>query len=171
MSTTGQAGAAAARAKVVVERTYRAQPEELWRLWTTREGFESWWGPEGFRAEVHAIEARVGGMLHYEMIADAPEQIEAMRRMGQPTSHETRGTFTEVRPHQRLAITHVIDFLPGVKPYDSTMVVELFPSGDSVRMRVTLDPMHNEEFTKMSTEGFTSQLGKLDRRFGGRQDV
>ena len=38
--------------KVVIERTYRAQAEELWDLWTTKTGFESWWGPEGFRVEV-----------------------------------------------------------------------------------------------------------------------
>jgi hypothetical protein len=35
----------------------------------------------------------------------------------------------------------MIDFLPGVEPYEST-VVELFPSGKSVRMLITLDPMH-----------------------------
>jgi len=63
-------------------------------------------------------------------------------------------------------ITHVIDFLPGVKPYESTMVVEFFPSGESTRMVITLDPMHEEEFTKMSTVGMTSQLTKLDKRFG-----
>jgi len=93
-----------------------------------------------------------------------------MKQMGQPTSHQTRGRFVELRPHERLAITHVIDFLPGVKPYESTMVVEFFPSSESVRMVVTLDPMHNEEFTRMSTMGFTSQLTKLDKRFGGRRD-
>jgi uncharacterized protein YndB with AHSA1/START domain len=161
------ATAAVNRQKVVVERTYRARVEELWDLWTTKEGFESWWGPEGFRVEVHVLEARVGGTLHYDMIADAPEQIDAMRRMGRPLSHETRGRFAEIRRHERLAITHVIDFLPGVKPYESTMVVEFFPSGESVRMVVTLDPMHDEDFTKMQTMGFTSQLTKLDRRFGG----
>jgi uncharacterized protein YndB with AHSA1/START domain len=159
--------ATAARPKVVIERTYRARVEELWDLWTTRKGFESWWGPEGFRVEVHTIEARAGG-LHYDMIADAPEQIEAMKRMGHPPSHQTRGRFTEVRPQERLAITHVIDFLPGVKPYESTMVVEFFPLGAYVRMVVTLDPMHDDEFTKMSTMGFTSQLTKLDKRFGGQ---
>jgi len=159
----------AVRPKVVVERTYQARVEELWELWTTKKGFESWWGPEGFRVEVHTLEARVGGALHYDMIADAPEQIEAMKRMGHATSHKTRGTFAEISPHARLAITHVIDFLPGVKPYDSTMVVEFFPAGESVRMVVTLDPMHNEEFTRMSTMGFTSQLTKLDKRFGGRK--
>ncbi len=161
------AAAGAARPKVVLERTYRARAEELWELWTTREGFESWWGPEGFRVEVHTLEARVGGALHYDMIADAPEQIEAMKRMGHPISHETRGRFAQVRLHERLAITHVIDFLPGVKPYDSTMVVEFFPSGQTVRMVITLDPMHDEEFTKMSTMGMTSQLTKLEKRFRG----
>ena len=35
--------------KTVIERLYRARVEELWELWTTKEGFESWWGPEGFR--------------------------------------------------------------------------------------------------------------------------
>ena len=166
MSDRSKAAAVGAnRSKVVFERTYRARTEELWELWTTKTGFESWWGPEGFRVEVHTIEARVGGALHYDMIADAPEQIAAMKRMGRPTSHATRGTFVEISPHRRLAITHVIDFLDGETPYESTMVVEFFPSDKNVRMVVTLDPMHNEEFTKMSTMGFTSQLTKLDKRF------
>jgi hypothetical protein len=36
----------------------RCTTPELWKLWTTKDGFESWWGPEGFRADVHTIEAR-----------------------------------------------------------------------------------------------------------------
>ena len=151
---------------VVVERTYRASVQELWELWTSKEGFESWWGPEDFRVEVHEIDPRIGGMLRYDMIADTPEVIAEMKKMGQPISHATRATFSELELHQRLVLTHVIDFLPGVKPYESTMVMELFPSGNSVRMVVTLSPMHNPEFSKMQKEGFTSQLTKLDRRFG-----
>jgi uncharacterized protein YndB with AHSA1/START domain len=164
MSGKMEAVAGAARQRVAFERTYRARVEELWELWTTKEGFESWWGPQGFRVHVHAIEPYVGGMLHYEMIAAAPEEIEAMRQMGRPTSHETRGRFTELKPYERLAITHVIDFLPGVAPYDWTMVVEFSPSREHVRMVITLDPMHDEETMKMSTIGFTSQLTKLDER-------
>lgn len=151
--------------KMVIERIYNAPVEELWDLWTTKKGFESWWGPEGFRVEIRAIEARVGGTLHYDMIADAPAQVAAMKAMGQPTSVETRATFTELKPRARLAITHVIDFWPGVKPYESTIVVEFFPSGGRVRMVTTLEHMHSEEFTRMSTMGFTSQLTKLDERF------
>ena len=70
------------QAAVVIERTYRATGEELWALWTTKAGFESWWGPEGFRVEVHALEARAGGALDYDMIADAPEAIAAIEMYG-----------------------------------------------------------------------------------------
>src|SRR5215813_11226480 len=101
MSTSKPAATRVQRPKVVIERIYRARPQELWHLWTSKTGFESWWGPEGFRVEVRTLEARVGGALHYDMIADAPEQIEAMKRMGHATSHETRGTFAEIRPHAR----------------------------------------------------------------------
>ena len=167
MSDPKQSTAAASnRAKIVIERTYQATVDELWALWTTKEGFESWWGPEGFRVEVHALEARLGGRLHYDMIADAPEMVAAMQQMGRPASHETRGTFSELAHHERLALTHLMDFLPGVAPYESTMLVEFFPLGDRVRMVVTLDGLHNEEFTQMQKEGFTSQLTKLDKRFG-----
>lgn len=159
------ATAAAGKDKIIIERTYRARVEELWELWTTKAGFEAWWGPEGFRVAVHAIDPRAGGTLHYDMIADAPEQIAAMRQMGQPTSHETRGRFTEISAHQRLAIAHVVDFLPGVEPYESTVVAEFFASGETVRMVITIDPMHSEDFTKMAMMGWTSQLTKLDRRF------
>ncbi|HEY5920181.1 MAG TPA: SRPBCC domain-containing protein [Kofleriaceae bacterium] len=154
-----------ARAKLVIERTYKARVDELWDLWTTKAGFESWWGPEGFRAEVHALEPRVGGTLNYSMIADSPEMIDAMKQMGRPASHEAHARFSELRRHERLAITSMIDFLPGVTPYETTMAVEFFASGGSVRMVVTLDALHSEEMTKMSEQGFTSQLGKLDKRF------
>jgi len=149
----------------VISRTYQASLEELWDLWTTKEGFESWWGPEGFRVEVHALEARPGGQLHYDMIADTPQMVEAMQQMGRPASHETRSWFSEYEPRKQLVLTHIIDFLPGVKPYESTIQVAFQPVPGGVRMEVTLSGMHDENFTQMQRLGFTSQLSKLDRRF------
>jgi uncharacterized protein YndB with AHSA1/START domain len=157
--------AARSEAKVVIERTYRANIKDVWALWTTKEGFESWWGPEGFRADVQEIDPRVGGALRYMMIADSPEMIAAMKKMGQPPSHGTRSRFTEVEQHARLVLTNVIDFIRGVATYESTIAVDFTSVGESVRMVVTLDAMHNDEFTKMQKEGFTSQLTKLDKRF------
>ena len=154
------------KAKVVIERSYRAGIQDLWALWTTKEGFESWWGPQGFRADVQELDARVGGLLRYDMVADSPEMIAAMKQMGQPISHATQSRFTELAPHSRLVLTNVIDFLPGVATYESNIAVDFLPSGDRVRMVVTLDAMHSDEFSKMQEEGFTSQLTKLDARFG-----
>lgn len=153
------------RKPVVIARTYRATVEELWALWTTKEGFESWWGPQGFRGDVHEIDAREGGVLRYDMAADTPEMVAAMQEIGRPPSHPARARFSEFRPHTRLELTNVVDFLPGVAPYESTIGVDFEPQGELVRMVVTIGPMHNEEFTQMSAEGFTSQLTKLDARF------
>jgi uncharacterized protein YndB with AHSA1/START domain len=155
------------QSKVTIERTYRAPREDLWELWTTKAGFESWWGPEGFRVEVRALEARAGGALEYDMIADAAEAIAAMKRMGQPLSHGTRGRFAEFKPHERLTLVHVIDFIAGVEPYEQTIEVDFHASGDQARMVVTVHPHRDPHWTKMAVQGFRSQLTKLDQRFGG----
>lgn len=155
------------RSSIVIERRYRADVRELWELWTTREGFESWWGPQEFRVDVHAIEARPGGVLHYDMVADTAEAIAAMTKMGAPLSQPCRGSFTEFRPYERLVLTQVIDFLPGVAAYDSTMQVDFLPLDDGhVRMVVALSQMHDAPTTAMQQEGFSSQLSKLDKRYG-----
>jgi uncharacterized protein YndB with AHSA1/START domain len=153
------------QANLVIERTYPARVEELWALWTTKVGFESWWGPQGFRVEVHTIEARAGGALEYSMIADAAEAVAAMKQMGQPVSHDTRGKFSEFKPHERLTLVHVIDFIDGVEPYESTIEVDFQATGNDSRMVVTLHPHRDAHWTKMSAEGFKSQLTKLDQRF------
>lgn len=151
--------------RVVIERTYRASIGDIWNLWTTKEGFESWWGPEGFGVDVHVLEARAGGELRYDMVARSPQMIAAMKQVGRPASHPTNSRFTEVIPHKRLVLTNMIDFLPGVPPYKNDIVVDFIELGDQVRMVVTLEALHSEEFSKMQKEGFTSQLTKLDGRF------
>jgi uncharacterized protein YndB with AHSA1/START domain len=153
------------RKPIVIERSYKARIEDVWDLWATKEGFESWWGPQGFRAEVQVLDARVGGTLQYDMIADSPEMIAAMKQMGRPPSHATHSRFSALELHERLVLTNVIDFLPGVEPYESNITVEFSARGDTVRMTVTLDPMHTDQFSQMQKEGFTSQLTKLDARF------
>ncbi len=166
--TSKRATAAANSPTLIMERTYRASVEELWEMWTTKEGFESWWPPEGSRAEVHTIEARLNGKLEYEMIAEAPEVLAVMKELGLPASHVERARFSEFRPRERLVLAIMMDFLPGVAPYEGTLTVDFFPSGEWVRMVVTLSPMHDEEFTKMASEGLASQFRNMDKLFQGR---
>jgi uncharacterized protein YndB with AHSA1/START domain len=152
-----------ARRKVTLERTFKASIEEVWDLWTTKDGIESWWGPEGFAVKVLKLDLQPGGELVYAMTATAPDQIEFVKNAGMPLTHEVRATYTEVAPPRRLAFASLADFIPGVEPYDVTTVVELYPSAEGVRMVLTLDAMHNERWTQMAVMGWESELEKLAR--------
>jgi uncharacterized protein YndB with AHSA1/START domain len=149
--------------KIVVKRQYKADLGQIWDLWTTKEGFESWWGPQGFRSEVESLEAKPGGQLRYAMIAATTEMIAAMTGMGQEPSHSVTSTYKELKPRERLVIANVIDFLPGVAPYEADMTVDFSAQGGVVSMVVTLAPLHSEEMSQRQLEGFNSQLSKLDQ--------
>src|SRR5262249_48169607 len=138
---------------------------------TTKDGIESWWGPGGFAVTVHKLDLRPGGEMLYAMTAVGPSQVAFTRKAGMPLTHKCRVRFTEVVPPRRLAYVHLADFIPGVAPYDVDTVVELEDSPAGVRMRLTFDPMHDEEWTKRAVMGWEAQLGKLealiDRRKAG----
>ena len=151
--------------QITLERTFDAEVEELWELWTTPEGFESWWGPDGFRTEVRKLELEVGGETVYAMIAVGAEQVDYMRKAGMPLESMDRLTLTEMVPMRRLAYEHMIDFLPGVTPYRAALEVEFSPLERGARMVVTMDVMHDEQMTRMAVMGMESQLARLAQRF------
>jgi uncharacterized protein YndB with AHSA1/START domain len=157
------------QAVIRLERRYEAEVEDLWFLWTTKEGFESWWGPEGFRVEVRKLDLRVGGELVYDMIAAAPEQIAFMKKANMATSHGVRATFAEIVPLQRLQISSLIDFIPGVRPYENRTRVEFFPEGSSVRMVINTEEHPDKEWTQRATAGWESQLTKLPAALAARK--
>jgi len=68
--------------------------------------------------------------------------------------------------------TNLADFIPGVEPYEITMVVELYVVPHGVRMVLTQDAMHDAQWTKLATMGWESELGKLakllERRYPAR---
>ena len=154
--------------KIVIERTYEASIEDVWELWTTREGIESWWGPEGFSVKVHELDLRAGGQMVYAMTAIDPPQVQFMKKAGMPLTTEARLTYTEIVLRKTIAYTHRVDFVPGVEPYTVGNKVEFFTTGGSVRMVLTLDPMHSDEWTQRAVMGMESQLGKLARVIAGR---
>lgn len=148
--------------RVELVRTYEAAIEDVWEMWTTKEGIEAWWGPGGFRVEVRTLELRPGGTLQYAMIATSPETIAFMNRAGMPTSQECRATFTAVEAPTRLAYLHRADFVPGVEPYDVAHEVRLARSGDATVLTLSFARMHDAEWTQRATMGWESELGKLD---------
>ena len=156
------------RKRITMERVFRADAQDVWDLWTTRDGIESWWGPGGFTVKVRKLDLRPGGQLLYAMTAIDPPQVEFMKRAGMPLTTEARITFTEVDPCRRLAYVHLADFIPGVEPYDVATVVELHETKEGVRMVLTFDAMHDEVWTSRATMGWESEIGKLDALIAGR---
>ena len=155
--------------KLTLERTFKASISEVWDLWTTREGIEAWWGPEGFSVTVSALDLRPGGDLLYTMSAVEAEQMEYMVKAGMPLSTDHKLTFTEVDPPRRLAYKDMADFIPGVEPYEVRTVIELAEVEDGVRMLLTFDRMHDERWTELARMGRESELARLAEVLAARE--
>lgn len=74
--------------ELVVERTFAASPERLWRCWTTPE-VARWWGPRGWSTAVHELDVRVGGRWRYSIAPDAADEqpvhcVGVYRRVEEP---------------------------------------------------------------------------------------
>jgi uncharacterized protein YndB with AHSA1/START domain len=160
---------AATRPRLTLERTFRAPINEVWELWTTREGIEAWWGPDGFSVDVRSLELRAGGDLVYVMSAVAQEQIDYMKKAGMPLSTQLTLIFTEVIPPRRLAYRNMVDFVPGVEPYEVETLLELHEvEGGGTRLVLTFDAMHDDRWTQLARMGHESELERLERLIGSR---
>ena len=99
----------------------------------------------------------------------------------------TSPTFTLVREYRTPTLTLVhadvyrldrvqdaLDLGLDETAEDGVLLIEWGDAVDALlpgdRMVVELSPMHDEAFSKMQAMGFTSQLTKLDKRFGGRKE-
>ena len=125
-------------------------------------------GPGRVLVKVHNLDLRAGGQMEYAMTAVDPPQVQFMKQAGMPLTTEARLTYTEIVRGKTIAYTHRADFIPGVEPYNAGNRVDFFAAGGNVRMILTLDPMHSDEWTQRSVMGMESQLGKLARVIASR---
>jgi len=148
---------------ITIERTFATTPEHLWDLWTTKNGIEAWWGPEGFTVEVLEHDLRAGGRLHYAMTATAPETVAFMKQTGLPLTNHAHATFGELAPPRLFTYASLIDFVPGVAPYSIQNRIDLVPVGNGTKTVTTVEPLHDQEWTDRLVTGRKSQLDKLER--------
>jgi len=149
-----------------VERTFKASPDRVWAMLTSREGLERWWGPDGFRAVVQYLDVRVGGRFEIVMTAVRPEIVAHLKTLGVPASNVARGDYTHVQTHRRLAYDNAIDFVPGVAPYATSTVIQLSStSSGGTRVVVTNDVLHDAIWTENARRGWEQQIGNLEKTF------
>lgn len=147
---------------ITIDLRFRVSLADLWSLWTTPKGIESWWGPPGFAVTVQALDLRPGGKLHYTMTAQAPDRVAFMQGNGMPTATVLQATYDAIEPRKRLTYRNLVDFVPGHAPYETRMRVDLIPEGEAVLMRLTFDQMHDAQWSERQRMGWELELGKLE---------
>jgi uncharacterized protein YndB with AHSA1/START domain len=85
-------------------RVLRAPPERVYKAFLDPEAKVKWLPPHGFTGKIHHLDAKVGGT--YKM---------SFTNFGTGHSHSFGGTYTELRPHERIRYTDRFDDpnLPG----------------------------------------------------------
>jgi predicted lactoylglutathione lyase/uncharacterized protein YndB with AHSA1/START domain len=78
---------------LVLSRDLDAPRERVWQAWTQPHRLAQWWGPEGFRTRVEALDLRPGGRWRYVMVG--PDGA------GYPSV----GVFREIVPFERIVST------------------------------------------------------------------
>ena len=86
----------------VIDRTLKAPVEKVWKMWTTKDGLEKWWGPEGFSSTVRHLDVRAGGRFEIVMTAMLPEIIAHLKAAGMGASSVAKGDYTVVEANRRL---------------------------------------------------------------------
>jgi hypothetical protein len=66
-------------------------------------------------------------------------------------------------PGERIRYDSVVDFVPGVEPYEHDTLVELRATGSDTHVVMTIEPLHDEEWTERIVMGRKNELDNLER--------
>jgi uncharacterized protein YndB with AHSA1/START domain len=125
---------------VVIERSFDAPADLIWRMWTEPEHFKAWYGPDGAAVPVAKMDVRVGGSRLVCMEMDTP---------GGPTRMWLAGEYREVTVNKRLVYTEFMSDedgnalppsdlgIPDGHPATTEVAVELTDLGARTRMVLT----------------------------------
>ena len=79
---------------VVIERTFEANIDLIWQMWTNPEHFKNWYGPKGFTIPIADMDLRVGG-----------KRLICMASPDGSMKMWTTGEYREIVPTERLVYT------------------------------------------------------------------
>jgi uncharacterized protein YndB with AHSA1/START domain len=131
---------------VVIERSFDAPVDLIWRMWTDPEHFAAWYGPDGASIPVAKMDVRVGGTRLVCMEVQTPDG---------PMQMWFTGEYREVTEKTRLVYTESICDQDGnvLSPSDTGM-----PEGHptTTEVRVELDDIDGHTRMVMTHIGVPS---------------
>ena len=125
---------------VVIERSFDAPVDLIWKMWTEPEHFKAWYGPDGATIPVAKMDVRVGGARLVRMDVETP---------GGPMQMWFTGEYRDVVENQRLAYTESMSDasgnvlsaadvgMPDGHPTTTEVIVELEQGGGRTKMVMT----------------------------------
>lgn len=118
------------RDSVVIERSFEAPVDLIWRMWTDPEHFRQWFGPDGATISVAKLDVTPGGSRLVCMEVQSPSGLMQMWFTGE---------FREVVENRRLVYTESVSDEDGnALAHETTEItVELEAAGDHTRMVMT----------------------------------
>ena len=145
--------------EIVLSRVIDAPKKQVFRAWVEPERMFQWFGPRGFRCEVHqGAEAKAGAVWRFNMIA--------------PDGHrfDSRMVFLEVLPNERLVLDYGSDKDDDPNRFRVTITFDQQSDGKTV---LTLRQLHPSKAQRDGTIGFGAvelgyqTLDKMDEYLHG----
>jgi uncharacterized protein YndB with AHSA1/START domain len=133
-----------------LHRILKAPPERVYRAFLEPDALARWLPPDGFTAQVHHLEARVGGTHRL-----------SFRNFGTGHSHSFGGEYLELVPNERLRYTDRFDDenLPG----EMSVTVQLRAVLCGTELSVVQEDIPEVIPTEMCTLGWQESLEHLAR--------
>jgi uncharacterized protein YndB with AHSA1/START domain len=135
---------------LVIERVFRAPPEEVFAAWTDPAILVEWWGPEGYRTPEHAMDVREGGAWRTVM------------RNASGEAHVASGVYREIAPPKRLVMTWGWQQPDGTRGHETTVELDFEPVPDGTRLRLVQRVFATVENRDGHRMGWSSSFNKLE---------
>ena len=97
------------------------------------------------------------------MTATAQPQIDFMQANGMPLANTSHKTFVDVEPNKKLSYNSLVDFVPGMEPYNFLTVVTMDPVEDGTKVVMEMHPLHDKEWTGRLVAGRQNELDNLEK--------
>jgi uncharacterized protein YndB with AHSA1/START domain len=135
--------------ELIVNRTFNAPRERVFRAWTEAAELDRWFGPMTDAIVTTSVDLRVGGAYRIEM----------RRPDGQVFS--AHGVYREILPPERLVFTWI--GCGGPEPVEDTLVtLEFFEAGDKTQVTLTHQNFTSLEMRNRHEQGWRGSFDRLE---------
>lgn len=139
---------------LIIDRVFKAPPDQVFKAWTDPAILAKWWGPEGFTSPDAKLDVRVGGKWRSTMVGPKGE------------AHIVSGVYREIAPPSRLVMTWGWE-QDGQRGHETVVDLTFEAVGAGTRMRLVQNLFDSVGERDQHTMGWSSSFNDLERVLAG----